>query len=179
MTTDTKARIEQKFLELLNEKPISQIDVKEISREAGVNRNTFYYHYKNIPDLTESVVKGLVDEILAKYPPRFDTLEECFMAAIRIARENKRIIDHIYHSANRAIFERHLWHICEYSMTEFVDSFPQDEYMFSEEERQIVKDFLKFECFGFALDWINNGMPGDVGEKVRKLVMLLVRGEVR
>ena len=179
MTSNTKALIEQKFLELLSEKPINQIDVKELSQACGINRNTFYYHYKNIPDLTESVVRGLVDQILAKYPPRFDTLEECFMAAIKVARENKQIIDHIYHSSNRAIFERHLWHICEYSMSEFVDSFPQDQYVFSDDEREIVKDFLKFESFGFVLDWINNGMPSDVGEKIRRLVMLIARGEIK
>ena len=172
MANKTKTLIEQTFIRLLEERPINQIDVKELSRECGINRNTFYYHYKIIPELTESVVKGFVDEIITNSPPRFDTVEECFMAAIRVARENKRIIDHIYHSTNRAIFERHLWHICEYSMMEFVDSFPHDEYAFSDDERQIVKDFLKFECFGFTLDWINNGMPNDVGEKIRKLVML-------
>lgn len=168
----TKNTIENAFLTLLSKRPLSEIGIRDIADACGINRNTFYYHFKNIPDLLEEVVRRMVDDILAKYPPTFASLEDCFLAAIGLARENKDIIYNIYHSTNRAIFERHLWHICDYSISSFVDSFSGDTFGAGEAELSVIKDFLKFECFGFAIDWINRGMPSDVNEKVQIFIRL-------
>ena len=40
----TKAAIKKSFLELLNEKPINQISVRDIAEGCGFNRNTIYYN---------------------------------------------------------------------------------------------------------------------------------------
>ena len=45
----TKEIIIQTLLELLNEKPLAKITVKDIVERCGVNRNTFYYHFRDIP----------------------------------------------------------------------------------------------------------------------------------
>lgn len=166
---EARAKIEQTFLKLLEEKPISEITIKEITKKAGVNRNTFYYHYKNIPDVLESITRQMVDEILEKHPSDYYSLEDCFLAAISIARENKKIINNIYHSSSRAIFERHLWHVCEYSVASFISSFPEYIINNTPEEIVVIRDLFKFECFGFAIDWINRGMPDDVTEKIKVL----------
>ena len=47
----TKEIIIQTLLELLNEKPLAKITVKDIVERCGVNRNTFYYHFRDIPDV--------------------------------------------------------------------------------------------------------------------------------
>ena len=164
-----QTKIEQTFLELLEKKPISEITIKEITAKSGFNRNTFYYHYKNIPDVLESIIRKMVDEILTNHPSEYYSLEDCFLAAIRIARENKKIINNIYHSSSRAIFERHLWHICEYSIASFISSFPEYIINHTPEEVVVIRDLFKFECFGFAIDWINRGMPDDVAEKIKIL----------
>ena len=41
----TAARMDEAFLELLEEKDFAYITVKEICEKAGVNRSTFYLHY--------------------------------------------------------------------------------------------------------------------------------------
>ncbi len=170
----TKSAIENTFLALLDEHPLSEISVRDITSACGINRNTFYYHYNNIAALLESVIRKMVDDILAQYPPTFASLEDCFLAAINLARKNKRIIYNIYHSTNRAIFERHLWHVCDYSISSFVDSLSTSTYEAVSEERAVIKDFLKFECFGFAIDWINRGMPGDVDEKAHLFLNIML-----
>lgn len=159
---------------LLSQKPLSEISIREIAEVAQVNRNTFYYHFKNVPDLLESVVRGLVDEILAKHPPTYESLEECFLAALSLARDNKELIYHIYHSTNRAIFERHLWHVIDYSISSFMESFPNDGRPMTRDEENMVRDFLKYECFGFAIDWINKGMPEGVVVKLNDLINFML-----
>lgn len=163
---NAKTSIEQTFLKFLEKRPISEITIKDIVNACDLNRNTFYYYYKNIPDLLESVIKKMVDDILTVHPPTYETLEDCFLAAINFASDNKQIISNIYHSTNRAIFERHLWHICDYSISSFFESYPFIEIEPSDSELLVLKDFFKFECFGFAIDWINHGMPEDVKDKI-------------
>lgn len=176
----TKEKIASTFLLLLNTYPLNEISIKHITKTCGINRNTFYYHFNNIADLIEYVVKNIVDDIIEKHPPKINSLEDCFVAAVTFARENKQAINHIYHSTNRAIFERHLWHICEYSVNAYLNSVPPELFpVQSPAEREIIKDFLKFECFGFAIDWINHDMPDNVASKITILASLFKSNELK
>lgn len=48
---NTALRMDAAMLSLLEKKDLSYITVKEICKEAGVNRSTFYLHYETIDDL--------------------------------------------------------------------------------------------------------------------------------
>lgn len=58
----TKRLIKQAFIELLMEKELSQITVKELAEKADVNRKTFYAYYANI----EGILNAIEDEIIEK-----------------------------------------------------------------------------------------------------------------
>ena len=73
----TKKAIQDAFLELLNEKPLGKITVKDISEKCGVNRNTFYYHYQDICMLLEEMCENDFDHIVEMYP-ELNSLEESF-----------------------------------------------------------------------------------------------------
>ena len=45
------AKIEKAFWRLLETERYSDITVLRVSQESGVNRNSFYYHYRDIDDL--------------------------------------------------------------------------------------------------------------------------------
>lgn len=175
-SVNTREQIVAKFTELLTKQPISQIGVRDIAEACGINRNTFYYYYKNIPDLIESVVKESVDEIFTNHPPTYESLEDCFVAAIDFARERRQLVYNIYNSTNRAIFERYLWKICEYTIESYINSLPPVEGPLNLEEVAIIRDFLKYEFFGFVIDWINHGMPDNAMEKVRVLSSIIKNG---
>ena len=49
-----KKAIRDSFIKLLNERPLSQITVRDIVDACGVNRNTFYYYFQDIPQLVET-----------------------------------------------------------------------------------------------------------------------------
>ena len=51
MANFTKNAIKASCLKLLNERPISKITVKDIVEDCGINRNSFYYHFQDIPAL--------------------------------------------------------------------------------------------------------------------------------
>lgn len=57
--TEEKAtvKIENAFWKLLETEKYAEITVLRICQESGVNRNSFYYHYKDIDDLAETAFK--------------------------------------------------------------------------------------------------------------------------
>ena len=70
--------IKASFIKLLGERPLSQIRVKDIVADCGVNRNTFYYYFHDIPTLIEDIVTEEAKNIIRKYPSA-DTIEDFFL----------------------------------------------------------------------------------------------------
>lgn len=59
----TKNSIINAFLQLRAKKPLERISVKELSELAGINKATFYLHYRDIYDLSESLENELFERI--------------------------------------------------------------------------------------------------------------------
>ena len=81
MSKFTRDAIKQSFLKLLNERPLSQIKVRDIVSDCGVNRNTFYYYFHDIPSLVEEMVMEQAEAIIRQYPSA-DTVRDFFETAI-------------------------------------------------------------------------------------------------
>lgn len=57
----TKNLIRKVFIEMLNERPLDRITVTDIAKRCEINRNTFYYHYKDIYEIL-SEINHLIQE---------------------------------------------------------------------------------------------------------------------
>ena len=95
-----KREIKNSFIKLLTERPISQITVKDIVEDCGVNRNSFYYHFQDIPSLLEEIIVEMTAKVIENLPEE-STFEEKVTAALEEINLNKRMIYHIYGSSNR------------------------------------------------------------------------------
>ena len=166
----TKRAIQEAFLAVLNEKPLGKITVKDITDRCGINRNTFYYHYQDIPALLEEICQNQVENIISKYPT-LNSIEDCLDAAMQSVLENKRAIMHIYNSDNRNTYVSSLWRMCEATVTTYFNTAFTDDRL-SPEDRQLLIRYHKCECFGLILDWINNGLREDYIEGARRLCQM-------
>ena len=63
MSEITKKALAQALKELLSKKELSKITIKNITDYCGVNRQTFYYHFKDVYDLIEWIYTSEVIEI--------------------------------------------------------------------------------------------------------------------
>lgn len=61
--TDTKQEIKRALTELLQEKPFDAITVSDLTRQAHINRGTFYLHYLDKFDLLEQLMAELYEQI--------------------------------------------------------------------------------------------------------------------
>ena len=65
MAGRTKEDIRASLLRLLSQKPINKITVRDIVEDCGINRNTFYYHYEDIPSVIEEMITDEAEKIIA------------------------------------------------------------------------------------------------------------------
>ena len=107
MPNFTKKAIRESFIKLLNERPLNKITVKDIVEDCGVNRNSFYYHYQDLPALLEDIVSDEVKRIVEEYQ-EIGSIEDCFRATISFALKNRRAVLHIYKSMNREYYDRYI-----------------------------------------------------------------------
>jgi len=177
MPTFTKSAIKASFLKLLEEMPLSKITVKGIVEDCGINRNSFYYYYKDIPALIEDLTREAADRMLTRFPS-VDSFTECLDVVVAFVLEHRRIAVHIYssNSANREMYERYLWRTCEYAVTTYFTPIFSGRRI-GERDRQIILRHYKCLCYGYLADWIERGMRTDVREDFRRIAALK-RGQI-
>ena len=170
MANFTKKAIKETFIAMLEEYPLSEITVKELVAKCGINRNSFYYHYQDIPALIEEIVKEEAEQILEKYPS-VSTIVECFDALTEFASHRKRAIMHIYRSVSREVFERNLMTVSEYFVKTYVDTVLAGNPI-GETDKKTVTDYYKCVCFGLVLEWLNNDMTDEYAHEIRRIFLL-------
>ncbi len=89
MSVLTKKAIKESFRELIEKQPIDQITVRDITDNCGISRNTFYYHYADMPTLVEEIVMDLAEEIIHCYPD-IKSLEQALSVGAEFILQNRR-----------------------------------------------------------------------------------------
>ena len=86
MAQHTKNAIRLAFIQLLNERPLDKISIKDIAEKSAVNRNTFYYYYTDIFALVEDILQLEIEDFQAKMR-RYDSWQEAFRDATAFASQ--------------------------------------------------------------------------------------------
>ena len=169
-TSSTREALKSALLRLLEERPLREITVKDLVQSCGVNRNTFYYHFKDIPALLEELVADQADRIIAAQGPAL-SLADCLETAARFALERRQAVLHINQSAHRDLFELCLMDVCRRVVEDYaaaaIGSVP-----IPPEDRAVIIRFYQCECFGQVMAWLNDGMRYDIGKQFRRLCQL-------
>ena len=169
MTNLTKDAIKRSFMKLLNRKQLSKITVKEIVEDCGINRNSFYYHYDDIPSLIEEILNEQADVMLQN--SEGDDIYTGILTAMEFSLQNKTAMMHLYHSANRELFERYLNRLANRTVTEFFDErFAGQDIV--DDDKQAVVMYYKSLLVGFVIEWLESGMKYDLSIQVQRLCEL-------
>lgn len=121
----TRMLLRKAFLELLSRKPIQSISVRELCEEAGINRSTFYAHYKDVYDLREQIETEMLSDFQEALAPLISqkkdriTPTDITAGIFRCLRENsdicaatlgkygdRRLSDASDRSGQRLLYER-------------------------------------------------------------------------
>lgn len=155
----TKNAIIQAFWQLLEEKPYNKITVKDIVDSCQINRNTFYYHFHDIPELLEDTIKQDADNIIQTHH-NFDSPIDCLTVLAQHCIAHQKAILHIYRSVQREIFLNELDRICLYTVTQYINTITAN-LTISPDDKKLLIRFYKCALVGVLLDWMNEGMSYD------------------
>lgn len=163
----TKNTIIDAFWLLLEEKPYNKITVKDIVNRCQMNRNTFYYHFHDIPELLQTAVKNDADYIIHNYG-KADTPLECITCLIEYCTNRKKAILHIYRSLFREYFINELDRIALYIVNQYMDTVFIDHPLPSEDKALLTR-FYKCVLTGACIDWLNDGMQYDMSRYIARI----------
>src|SRR5689334_20337710 len=60
----TQAALQCALIEFVQQPALSQITVADVAEQAGVNRSTFYAHYRDVHELAEASCTAMLDDLI-------------------------------------------------------------------------------------------------------------------
>jgi AcrR family transcriptional regulator len=169
MTALTKDAIKQSFMKLINQKPLSKITVKEIAEDCKINRNSFYYHYNDIPALVEEILNEQVDELVSLGDEA--SIYECIIMGMDFALQNKKAAMHIYNSVNKEMFELYINRVSQRTIDGYME-LAAKKYNITDRDREVITMYYKSLIIGFMFNWLNNGMNNNLTDDLKRICEL-------
>ena len=167
MSEVTKRALEQSLKNLLLKKPLNKITINDIAEDCGINRMTFYYHFKDIYDLVEWACLADATQAL-QGKKTYETWQEGLLQIFEAVLENKPFIMNVYHSVSREQIETYLFQLTHDLLYSVVQEKAKGTGI-SEEDQNFIADFYKYSFTGVMLDWIKDGMKKDYHEIAEKM----------
>ena len=176
MSQTTKRALEASLKKLLLQKPLNKITINDITEDCGVNRMTFYYHFKDIYDLVDWIMVEDAAKALEN-KPTFDTWMEAFLDILHQVQENKVLVMNVYRSISREQVEQYLYKLLDPMLREFMERGMQ-EITVQDDDVQFIVDFYKYALVGMALEWIRKDMKEDPVRMAERL-NILIHGDLQ
>ena len=185
-TRYTRTALRESLMELMLQKGINKITIKELCQRADVNRSTFYAHYRDQYDLLRQVEDEILDEINANLAyfdmnnsdGTFRILENIF----RYIQDNSSFCRLLLSERGDVTFQKRVMDLCQgrrgvYKDTKYLDT-DRVELHYELPLNEIIYDFfdaLKSRTRGYAS--FDYELIGYQPSKLVKLDILL-SGEV-
>lgn len=173
----TKRLLRESLLELLKEKPVEYITVKELCEYAELNRSTFYAYYTDVPALYQEMGGELANALLEhihaiNQGSGINT--EPMLSYIRDNRELFHLLVYRekYLNANQPV-QRQI-------IQGYLNLAPELRLPCGEEEREYFLEYLYMGGAGVIHRWVQNGCdlpPKQAAELIDKMIGQLVGAE--
>lgn len=163
----TKKMIRSVFINLLNERPLNKITVKDIALACGINRNTFYYYYSDIYELLSELFQTELQSVIDEYN---DTMswEDSFLLATRFALENKKVVYHVYNSMQREELVNYIYNVSGNMMERYVKKISYG-INASEEDMKLIAKFYQCALTEMVVQWISSGMKEEPDKTIKRI----------
>lgn len=176
MKTDARVRytkhiIEEVFIRLLKEKPLSKITVKEICEEAEINRGTFYKHYEDVYDLMRKLEDSALEKLLAllsetsengNYPVLVDFLTS-------LAEQQDLIASLAEHNPGNDFIKRLSEQCSQFALAHLL---PEGDAFLADEKKQNRYSYLVGGTASLIEYWLKTGAkdsPVEIAEQIESL----------
>ena len=162
------------FLELLEKKPFNKITVRDIVQKSNVHRNTFYYHFQDIPSLLEYLIREIIDSIEVD-PSSEASLVEGIRPVLAYMLENKKTVMNLYNSLGKENLIKGLRAICARVVNKVLLGRRGDKEV-APRDMELMCRFQTAMMTGVLIDWLENQMSYDLTGDIARAVTLFEEG---
>lgn len=172
MSQVTKRALETSLKNLLLQKPLDKITINDITADCGINRMTFYYHFKDIYDLVEwACIEDAKRALEGK--KTYETWQQGLLRIFEAVLENKPFIVNVYHSVSREHVENYLYKVTYDLLIDVVNEKAAGTAV-RDEDREFIADFYKYAFVGVMLNWVKNDMKEDPHKIVERMNAIML-----
>lgn len=156
MSQTTKKALAMSLKKLMAEKPLDSITVVDIAEDCEVNRQTFYYHFRDIYDLIKWIYTSEATRALGG-KKTYDSWQQGFLQIFEYVLENRTFVLKTYHSSCLGHLARYLYDVT-YDLLIGVVEEKAAGLSVRDDDKEFIANFYKYGFVGLMLDWIGQGM---------------------
>lgn len=175
MAQTTKKALALSLKKMLEKKTLDKITVIDIVEDCEVNRQTFYYHFKDIYDLVEWICTSEAT-IALDGKKTYDTWQQGLLQIFEYVLKNKAFVTSVYHSIKREQLERYLFNVTYHLLIGVIEE-KAVTMSIRDDDKSFIADFYKYAFVGLMLDWIAKGMKEEPAAIVDRL-SILIQGDI-
>ena len=153
MQNSTKQLLANSLKELLNKKSFNKITISDITDNAKLNRKTFYYHFKDIYELVESIyINDIIEEL--NTIDTYENWQQVYLFITEYILKNKKFIISTYKLSplNKFIYK----HTNKMILNVLNKKVKGNDL--TTKDKEFVSKFYSYAIVGTLGDWIENGM---------------------
>ncbi|SFQ05395.1 transcriptional regulator, TetR family [Oscillibacter sp. PC13] len=170
MSLTTKRALAKSLKKLLSKRGLDKITVKDIVEDCGVNRQTFYYHFHDIYDLTEWIIQDDAENILSAELDYSDW-KVGIRSVIMYIQQNRNLILNAYNSVSHEVVADYLKKLLRPYILQIVQREAKDlDRPPQEEDVDFLADMYTLMAAGIVMEWIGRRMEMQgTEERLKKL----------
>ena len=167
----TKYALEKSLKKLLLQKPLNKITINDITEDCGINRMTFYYHFKDIYDLVEWACLEDARQAL-EGKKTYETWQQGFVQIFYAVRDNKPFIMNVYRCVSREQVEKYLNPLTDDLLMGVINELATG-MVVREEDKAFIAQVYSYAFVGLMLDWIKDDMKQEPQTLVGRFALVI------
>lgn len=173
----TKKAIYRAFAELLSQKNINDITIKDIADKADINRKTFYNYYNGIYDLTGEIENSIIDSfeqvlVGTNISELLHNPYSMFEALTRIINSNFDFYQHLISIESNSNLVSKLFKSLKTRAKEVISQYT----LFDDATLDIVLDFVVSGMFTVFQHWFNSSRERSIDDLAKIVATLSFNG---
>lgn len=178
-TRVTRLLIRKAFTDLLRQKPMQSISVKELCALAGINRGTFYTHYSDLYDLLEQMESDMMADFQKALEPMLSAKDrnvhpvEITTEIFQCLKDNADLCTVTLGEHGDKKFVMRLIHM---SQEIYMEAYAHYFTHATPKQLSYFYAFVSAGCIGLLRKWLDDGMLEPANEIAQMAESLMLQG---
>jgi len=176
-TRKTRRLLREGLAELLTEKSVNKITVKELTEKADIHRSTFYGNFDDIYDLRDHTEDTAFEDMKSLFKGGYD-LKEFFRALLQYIENNKKLVQLFFKGKiGHSLIDK----LTEMSMGIYIASLRKEGYATDMTDEELRLHMLPYFTYLFAgvtgivKKWVKGEMPNSIDDLAEILYNLAMQ----